>query len=77
VFLNPPIWEKILDCTKHTADVDRIIKTILDEDEFFDEFIHITNVSKTRIDEWNIKSLRAFDRWSKIFKSVQSTYIFH
>jgi hypothetical protein len=29
---------------------------ILDEDGPFDKFIHIANISKTRMDEWNIKS---------------------
>jgi hypothetical protein len=29
---------------------------ILEEDGLFDEFIHIAHISKTRMDEWNIKS---------------------
>jgi hypothetical protein len=60
MFSNPHIWEKTLDSTKHTANVDRIIKIILEEDEFCDEFIYTTNVSKTRMDEWNTKLLRSF-----------------
>jgi hypothetical protein len=30
------------------------------------------NISKTRMDEWNTKSLTAFDRWSEILEFVQS-----
>jgi hypothetical protein len=50
---NPPSWEKILHSTKHIADVDKNIMKILDEDGLFHEFIHIENISKTRMDEWN------------------------
>jgi hypothetical protein len=60
--MNPPIWEKILHSTKHIADVDINIMQILDEDGLFDEFIHIANISKSRMDEWNTKSLTTFER---------------
>jgi hypothetical protein len=33
---NPPTWKKILRSTKHTADVDKNITKILDEDGLFD-----------------------------------------
>jgi hypothetical protein len=49
--------------TKNTAQ-------ILDEEGLFDEFIHIANISKTRMDEWNTKSLTTSERWSEIFKFV-------
>jgi hypothetical protein len=52
---NPATWEKILRSTKCTANVDKNITKILYEDGFFDEFIHIANISKTRTDEWNTK----------------------
>jgi hypothetical protein len=32
--------------------------TILDEDGLCDELIDIANISKTRMDEWNIKSIQ-------------------
>jgi hypothetical protein len=48
---------------------------ILDEDGLFDEFIHIANISKTRMDERNTKSLTTFGRWSEIFLFVQSECI--
>jgi hypothetical protein len=48
---------------------------ILDEDGLFNEFIHIANISKTRMDEWNTKSLTTFERWSKISEFVQSECI--
>jgi hypothetical protein len=43
---NPPSWEKILHNTKPTADVDKNIMKILDEDGLFDKFIHISDISK-------------------------------
>jgi hypothetical protein len=67
---NPATWEKILHSTKHIADVDKNITEIADEDELLDEFIHIANISETRVDEWNAKSLTTFERWSEIFESV-------
>jgi hypothetical protein len=39
------------------------------------EFVHISNISKTRMDEWNIKSLTTFERWSEISELVQSEFI--
>jgi hypothetical protein len=38
------------------------------EDVLFDKFIHIANISKTRMDEWNTKSFTTFERWSEIFQ---------
>jgi hypothetical protein len=72
---NSPIWDKILHSTKHTADVETNIMKILDEDGLFDKFIHISNISKTRMDEWNTKSLTTFERWSEIFEFVRSECI--
>jgi hypothetical protein len=45
----PPSWEKILHSTKHKN------ITILGEDGLLDEFIYIADISKVRMDEWNIK----------------------
>jgi hypothetical protein len=70
---NP--WEKILYSTKHTADADKNTTNTFYEDGLFDKFIHAANVSKTRMDEWNTKSLTTFERWSEIFESVQSECI--
>jgi hypothetical protein len=53
---NPPAWEEILRSAKRIADVDKNITEILDEDGIFGKFIHIANISKTRMDEWNTKS---------------------
>jgi hypothetical protein len=36
------------------------------------EFVHIANVSKTGMDEWNTESLTTFERWSVIFEFVRS-----
>jgi hypothetical protein len=69
---NPPTWEKILHSTKYIANVDKNITNILDEDGLLDAFIHIANISKTRMDEWNTISLTTFERWSEIFEFVQS-----
>jgi hypothetical protein len=62
------LLKKILHSTKHIADVDKNITKILDKDGLFDEFIHIANTSKIRMDEWNRKSLTPFERWSEIFE---------
>jgi hypothetical protein len=45
---------------------------MFDENGLFDKFILIATISKIRMDESNIKSLTAFERWSEIFKFVQS-----
>jgi hypothetical protein len=39
------------------------------------EFVHIANISKTMMDEWNTKSLTTFGRWSETFVFVQSECI--
>jgi GH35 family endo-1,4-beta-xylanase len=67
--------EKILHSKKHITNVDKNITKILDEDVHFYEFIHIANKSKTRMDEWNTKSLTNFERWSEIFEFVRSECI--
>jgi hypothetical protein len=48
---------------------------ILDEDGLLDEFIQIASISKTRIDEWNTRSLTTFERWSEIFEFMGSECI--
>jgi hypothetical protein len=39
------------------------------------EFVQIANISKTRMDEWNTKSLTTFELWSEIFEFVRSKCI--
>jgi hypothetical protein len=39
------------------------------------EFVHIANISKTRKDEWNTKSLTTFEGSSETFKFVRSECI--
>jgi hypothetical protein len=39
------------------------------------EFVHIANISKTRTDEWNTKSLTTFEGSSEIFEFVRSECI--
>jgi hypothetical protein len=60
---------------KHIADIDKNITNILDKEGLLDEFIHIANISKTRMGELDTKSLTAFERWSEIFKFVRSECI--
>jgi hypothetical protein len=72
---NPPTWEKILHSTKHITHVDKNITKILREDGLLDEFIYIENISKTRMDEWDTKSLTTSERWSEIFEFVRSECI--
>jgi hypothetical protein len=43
--------------------------------DFFDEFIHFANIGKTRMDEWNTKSLTTSERWAEILQFVQSECI--
>jgi hypothetical protein len=38
-------------------------------------FVRIANISKTRMDEWNTKSLTTFEMWSEIFEFVRSECI--
>jgi hypothetical protein len=73
---NPPAWEKILHSKKHISDLDKNITKIWDGDGLFEEFIHIANIRKTRKEEWNIKILKAFERWSEIFEFVKSETYF-
>jgi hypothetical protein len=62
------LGKKILYSTKHIANVDKYVTKTLDEDGLFDEFIHITNISTTRMDEWNTELLANFERWSEILE---------
>jgi hypothetical protein len=39
------------------------------------ELVHVANISKTRMDKWNTKSLTTFESWSEIFEFVRSEYI--
>jgi hypothetical protein len=48
---------------------------ILDEDELFNKFSHITNVSTNKMSDWNTNFITAVERWSKVFEFVQSDSI--
>jgi hypothetical protein len=56
VLKNTLTREKIIQSTNQIADADKNITNIFDEDGLFDELIHVENISKTKIDEWNTKS---------------------
>jgi hypothetical protein len=45
---------------------------ILDEDELFNEFSHITNTSKNKMSGWNTKLITNVERWSEVFEFAQS-----
>jgi hypothetical protein len=45
---------------------------ILDEDKLFNEFSHITNISKNKMSDWNTNLITTVERWSEVFESVKS-----
>jgi hypothetical protein len=45
---NPLVWKEIQHSIKYIADVDQNIMKILDEDERFNKFSHITNIRKDK-----------------------------
>jgi hypothetical protein len=49
---NPLVWEEIQHSIKYIADADQNIMKILDEDELFNKFSHITNISKNKMSDW-------------------------
>jgi cold shock CspA family protein len=59
---NLRIQKKILHSKKHIANNDKNITHILDKDGLLDVFIHIANISKTRMGELDTKSLTTFER---------------
>jgi hypothetical protein len=69
---NPHVWEEIQHGIKYIADVDQNIIKILEEDEFFNEFNHITNMSKNKMSDWNIHLITTVEMWSEEFEFVQS-----
>jgi hypothetical protein len=44
---------------------------ILDEDELFNEFSHITNISKKKMSDWDTNLITTVERWSEVFEFVQ------
>jgi hypothetical protein len=42
----------------------------LGENELFDEFYGVINISKNKIDEWNTNLIKAFERPSRVFDFV-------
>jgi hypothetical protein len=69
---KPLVWEEIQHSIKHIADVDQNIIKILDKDELFNEFCHITNISKNKMNDWNKNLITTVKRWSEVFEFVQS-----
>jgi hypothetical protein len=57
---------------KYIPDVDQNIMKILDEDELFEEFSYITNISKNKMIDRNTNLITTFERWSEVFEFVQS-----
>jgi hypothetical protein len=55
-------WEKIQHSTKSIADVDQ---NIIDEDELLNEFRHITNISKNKMNDWNTNLITSVERRSE------------
>jgi hypothetical protein len=45
---------------------------VLDKDKLFNEFIHITNLSKNKMSDWNTNLITAVERLSEVFEFVQS-----
>jgi hypothetical protein len=61
---------KCLGLYRHATDFLRIGKCYVSY-----EFVHIANINKTSMDEWNTKSLTTFERWPEIFDFVRSECI--
>jgi hypothetical protein len=57
---------------KHITDVDQNIKKILGVHELFNEFSHITNISKNKMSDCKTNLITAVERWSEVFEFVQS-----
>jgi hypothetical protein len=45
---------------------------ILDKDKLFNEFSHITNISKNKMSDWNTNLITTVDRWSAVSEFMQS-----
>jgi hypothetical protein len=69
---NRLVWEEIQHSIKYISDVDQNIMKILDEAELFNEFNHITNISKNKMSDWNMNLITTVERWSEVFEFVQS-----
>jgi hypothetical protein len=59
---DPLISKKIQHSIKYIADVDQNIMKILDEDELFNEFNHITNMRKNKMSDWNTDLITTVER---------------
>jgi hypothetical protein len=68
---NLLVWEEIQHSIKYIADVDQNIMNILDKDEHFNEFSHITNISKNKMCDWNTNLITTVEV-SEVFEFVQS-----
>jgi hypothetical protein len=62
VLKNPLVWEEIQHSIKYITDVDQNIMKILDEDELFNEFSHVTNKSKNKMSDWNTNLITTVER---------------
>jgi hypothetical protein len=72
LFMNLLVWEKIQHSNKYIADADQNIMKILDEDELFNKFSHITDISKNKMSDWNMNLITTIERWSEVFEFLQS-----
>jgi hypothetical protein len=43
-----------------------------DEDEFFNEFSHTTDISGNKMSDWNTNLITTVERWSEVLEFVQS-----
>jgi hypothetical protein len=68
---NLLVWEEIQHSIKYIADADQNIMMILDKDELFNKFSHITN----KMSEWNTDLIITIERWSEVFGFLQSQCI--
>jgi hypothetical protein len=41
---------------------------VLDKDELFNKFSHITNISKNKMSDWKRNLIKAVERWSKVIE---------
>jgi len=70
--LDFPIWSDIQESFKYIIKNNSTLK--FDEDELFDEFNHLINVMKVKMQNWKNGS-KAEDRWCEIFKILEKNNI--
>jgi len=70
--LDLPIWSDIQESFKYIIKNNPTLK--FDEDEIFDEFNHVINVVKVKMQNWKSGS-KAEDRWCEIFETLEKNNI--